>query len=206
MIDEIGFIIFIICFTSYFGLLQFSFKRKKPSKFKVFQKIYQNWVNCRLDADSPLTGVQALRNFIMGGSTFVSALFVLLGLIVGFYQTKVLVDGNFFGIQGLSTLLVMISTIILMIVFCLINFILSIRYSARLSLLITGGRDEHCIGSFSGPRVTSGTLINAQKHWMYGVRGIFYLVSVLSWLVSPVIFILLSIGITIYLLNDHDIL
>jgi uncharacterized membrane protein len=129
-LDEISFIIFIICFVSYFLLLYLGFKLKKPSKFNVFKKIYGNWVKERLNEESQLVAVQSLRNFIMGNSTFVSALFILLGIIFGFYNFFAMDGKNFWNIRSISTGLVQFTLILFLLMFCLINFILSIRYSS----------------------------------------------------------------------------
>ncbi len=72
-LDELSFFVFIICFLLYFTLLYSGYTKKTPSKFTIFNEIYRNWVKDRIDDQSPLVGVQALRNFIMGNSTFVSS-------------------------------------------------------------------------------------------------------------------------------------
>ena len=86
-LDEIALIVFVICFFTYFILFYYSFKRSKPNKFQLYKKIYENWVESRLKDNNALVGVQALRNFIMANSTFVSALFILLGILVSVYNT-----------------------------------------------------------------------------------------------------------------------
>lgn len=204
-IHEVAFIIYMGCFLFYFGFLLFSHKYPKPTKFKVFNLIYKNWVDCRLKGENPITAVQALRNFIVSNSAFVSSLFILLGIMVGFYQS-LLSNGNLlFGIKELTIGLVQFSLVILLIIFCLFNFILCIRYSARLSLLITGQPSEYSMGTIKGYKLTSQTFIRAQNHWTYGVRGLFYMVVGLVWIFNPFIFIVVSIFATAYLLHDHGV-
>ncbi|TXT67752.1 MAG: hypothetical protein BAJALOKI1v1_10015 [Promethearchaeota archaeon] len=60
--------------------------KNQLSKYNVFHLIYNSWVENILEDDSPLLGVHALRNFIRGNSTFISSLFILLGILVGFYH------------------------------------------------------------------------------------------------------------------------
>ena len=83
MIHETALIIFIICIGIYFTLLFLNIKKRNPSQRNVIRLIYANWVDERLKDESPLAAIQALRNFMMGNSSFISALFILLGLLVG---------------------------------------------------------------------------------------------------------------------------
>ncbi|MBD3338171.1 MAG: DUF599 family protein [Candidatus Lokiarchaeota archaeon] len=206
MLHEIGLIFFASCFIVYFLLLYNNLRRrKKPNKFHVFRLIYINWVQTRVDDNSSLAGVQALRNFIMANSTFVSALFILLGILVGFYNATFFDNMSFFGLSFITVGLVQITLNLLVIVFCLFNFILSIRYTARLSILITGKPHEYAIGKVKGIEVTTKTLLSAQNHWMLGVRSLFYLIATLIWFVSPILLIVATIAVTFYLLALHDI-
>jgi uncharacterized membrane protein len=93
-----------------------------------------------------------------------------------------------------------------MIVFSLFNFILSIRYATRLSILITGKPDDFSIGEIGGINVTKQTLVSAQTHWTLGVRGLFFLAASFFWFINGVLFLIITIAITIYLLLSHDIL
>jgi uncharacterized membrane protein len=206
LLDELSFFIFIACFILYFFLLYSGINKKTTSKFTVFNEIYKNWVKDRLEDQNPLVGVQALRNFIMGNSTFVSALFILLGIVVGYYTFFVTDNNNFFGIVGISIGLVQFTLLLFLIMFCLLNFILSIRYSSRLSLLISGKPSNYSLKNIDGINVTRDTLIHAQTHWMLGFRGLFYLIVSFSWLLHPLLLIISSISITIYLLRDHEII
>lgn len=204
-LDEIAFTVFVGCFLCYFLLMFLSFRRSKPTKFKVFSMIYENWVESRLGEESPLVAVQALRNFIMGNSTFVSALFVLLGIILGFFGNFLNNTEDFFMTGFLSVGLAQVGLIIFLIGFSLFNFILSIRYATRLSLLITGKPLTFSMGPIKGSEITTDTLSHAQNHWSLGVRGLFYLITSLAWLINALFLLIFSIAITLYLLYDHGI-
>ncbi|MBD3196500.1 MAG: DUF599 family protein [Candidatus Lokiarchaeota archaeon] len=206
LLDDIALIVFAVCFSSYIAIFYFTMKTKKPSKYSVFQLIYDNWVKSRLNVESPLTAVQALRNFIMGNSTFVSSLFLLLGIIIGFSDNIMSNSSPVFGIDLFYLGIVQFSNTILMIVFSLFNFILSIRYATRLSILITGKPDDFSIGEIGGITVTKQTLVSAQTHWTLGVRGLFFLAASFFWFINGVLFLIITVAITIYLLLSHDIL
>ena len=205
MLDEIAFFFFIFCVLFYFMVLALSVLGSKPSKRNVINLIYKNWVKNRLKDDTPLTAVQALRNFIMGSSTFVSALFILLGILVGFYQTIFADTTPFLGMRDYSVGLIQITLNLIIIIFCLFNFILAVRYATRLSLLIGGNPQEYSIGKIKGISVTRKTFISAQNHWMFGIRGLFYLVATILWILNTIFFIIATIFVTIYLIVFQDI-
>ncbi|UYP44032.1 hypothetical protein NEF87_000317 [Candidatus Lokiarchaeum ossiferum] len=202
MIHELAIITFIVCIATYFVFFYLNKIKRNPSQRNVMRLIYANWVEERLNDDSVLTGVQALRNFMMGNSSFISALFILLGLLVGFYSGGFLDETVIF--NSLTTGLVQISSIIVVISYCLVNFILSLRFITRLSLLITGNPRKYSIKKIEGINIAKRTFISAQNHWMLGVRGLFFMIATLLWLVNPILFIISSVLITVYLIGFHD--
>ena len=202
MIHEIAIIIFIVCIGTYFSVYFFNVRKGKPSQRNVMRLIYANWVEERLKDDSVLIAVQALRNFMMGNSSFISTLIVLLGLLVGFYSSGFLDETIL--LNDLPLGLIQIGTIFFVISFCLVNFILSLRFITRLSLLISGNPKNYAMKKIEGINLTKMTFISAQNHWMLGVRGIFYMIATLLWLVNPFFFIVSSILITIYFIAFHD--
>lgn len=203
MLDELALTIFIICVSIYIFLFIFTIMKKKSSQRNVVRLIYANWVEERLKDDSLLTAVQALRNFIMGNSTFISALFILLGLLIGFYSSEFFEDGQIV-INSIEISSIQVSVNIFIIIFSLLNFILSLRFATRLSLLISGRPQQYSLGKIEGIKVTQKTFISAQNHWMLGVRGLFFLVATMLWLISSIFFIVASILITFYLIAFQD--
>jgi uncharacterized membrane protein len=111
-----------------------------------------------------------------------------------------------FNIPGLSLGIIKFSLIIIMLIFCLFNFILSIRYATRLSILITGKPRDFSIGDIKGFKLTKQTLVKAQNHWMLGIRSLFYLATSFFWYINSILFIIVSIIITAYLFISHDVI
>ncbi|MBD3215009.1 MAG: DUF599 family protein [Candidatus Lokiarchaeota archaeon] len=207
LFDDIALIIFVCCFIIFISTFFFHLrKRERPSKYSVFKLIYDNWVKSRLDEESPLTGVQALRNFLMGNSTFISSLFILIGILTGFFENISQNGEQLFNIPGLSLGIIKFSLTIIMLIFCLFNFILSIRYATRLSILITGKPRDFSIGDVKGFKLTKQTLVKAQNHWMLGIRTLFYLATSFFWYINSILFIIVSIIITAYLFISHDVI
>ncbi len=206
ILDEIACIIFLLCILIYVIALFFGYKKKTPSQFNLLKLIYSNWVDNQLKDDSPIISIQALRNFIMGNSTFASALFILAGILVTFFNTVSNINTkHFFGIEELHLGLVQVTINVIVIIFCLFNFILSIRYVTRLSIVISGHPQDYKIGNLTGVDLARKTLLLAQNHWMYGVRASLYLIATLLWLINAIFFIIISIIVTIYLIAFQDV-
>jgi len=205
MLDELGLLIFACCILIYLSAILFSFKKKKRSKLKFLGEIYRNWVNNRIKDENQLVAIQTLRNFIMGNSTFISAFFILLGILVGFYSSGFFSNNPFLGIPNFPLGLIQISLNIVIIMFCLINFTLSIRSITRLSLIISGNPQEYIKDDFNGVDLAKKTFIAAKNHWMAGVRGLFYLIASLTWFLNSWFFIISTIFITFYLIAIHDV-
>ncbi len=205
MLDELAFLIFIFCILTYICVILFSFKRKKHTKLKFLNEIYSNWVKNQIKDENQLVAIQTLRNFIMGNSAFISAFFILLGLLVGFYSSGFFNNEPFWVITNFTLGLMQISLNIVIIMFCLINFSLSIRSITRLSLIITGNPEKYSKGAFNGLELANKTFIAAKNHWMAGVRGLFYLIASLLWFINSWFFIIGTILITFYLIAIHDV-
>ena len=204
-LDEFAFIIFLVCISLYIFLLIYSITQKKPSQRNVFNLIYKNWVDNRLKDDEPLVGIQALRNFIMSNSIFITALLILLGLLIGIYSSYNFKGTTFLGFKELSLDVAKIVLNIFMIIFCLFNFILCIRMLNRTSLLLCGNPQEYSIGKYKGLELIQKSFISAQNHWMYGIRGLFYLIATLFWLINTILFMACTIIVTLYLILFQDI-
>lgn len=205
MIDEIAFLIFIGCLILYLGIILYSYKSRKPTRLKLLNEIYKNWAHIHVERDRHLIAIQALRNFTMGNSIFISAFFILLGILIGFYTSGSFNSTPFWGIPQLTIGLMQISVNLIIIMFCVINFSLSIRSITRLSLLITADIKEYSTDEFTGVAFAENTFIAAKNHWMAGVRGLFYLITTLIWFVNSLFFIVTTILMTIYLISIHDV-
>lgn len=205
IIDETAFIIFAISVAFYVIIISISFRRKIPTKQNLLREIYYDWVENRLKGENLLYPLHALRNFMMGNSTFISAFFILLGILVGFYSSGLFSNEPFFGNTIITVGLMQMTVNIVVIVFIIFNFTLSIRSITRLSLLISGNPQNYTMGEYKGIEITRKSFLSAKNHWMIAIRALFYLISTLLWFVNAIFFIIASILITLYLVAFHDI-
>lgn len=205
MIDEIAFIFFFSCILLYSILLIIRFRRDTPFKLTIYNRIYEDWVKNRLDGSSEISTVQILRNIQIGNSTLISALFILLGILLGFYNTSFLDISAFFWIEELELGLVKITVNISVIMFCVINFILSIRAITRCSILISGKPQNYKVGKMDGLTAAKNAFISGKNHWMYGIRGLFFLTASLTWFLNSILFMIVTALISVYLITFRDI-
>lgn len=202
MIDELALIIFILCVCSYSILLVYRFRSKKPFKLTLYNLIYRDWVENRLKKNSEIATHNILRNFQMSNSTITSALFILLGIIIGIYPQN---NGSELFWALISLRFVKIALNSFLIIFCILNFILSIRSITRLNLLISGDPGKYQLNGRTGIDAAKKSFIRAKSHWMMGIRGLFYLTATLFWFLSNYLFIIMTIGITLYFIIIRDV-
>jgi uncharacterized membrane protein len=158
-----------------------------------------------MNDENLLYATQALRNFIMGNATFISGLLILVGILVGVYNTQILSSDIFWGIQELSVGFVQMASNLALVFFSLFNFILSIRYIVRVSLLLTGDVKNFSEGDFNGVEIAKKAFISAQNHWLFGNRGLFFIFATLSWLIDSFFFLAVTVIIMVYLVLFQDI-
>jgi len=194
--------IFGISILVYTIMLIYGLKNPTTSRKGSLNQIYKQFVDARIQ-QSPLIAIQAMRNLIMANTAFISALLVLLGILLAFYEQafspELILDTE------ISLGFIQMVIMVLIIVFCLFNFVLAIRMSIRFTLLISSEPSKIDVCGISGINFAKDTIISAQNHWSFGIRGLFYLITVLAWLVHPILFIVGTLGVTGYLIFFEDI-
>ncbi|MHA1994556.1 MAG: DUF599 domain-containing protein [Candidatus Hodarchaeales archaeon] len=201
-LDIAALIVFIFCITIYSIMIIYGLKHPTTSRKGSLNLVYEKYVEERVKA-SPLIAVQAVRNLIMANSAFISALLVLLGLLIAFYDqifSKELITGT-----DISLGFIQMVVLVLIFVFCLFNFVLAIRMLVRFTILISSSPQNFEVCGMNGLRFTKDTLISAQNHWSFGLRGLFYSITVLAWLADPRLFLIGAISVTAYLIFFEDI-
>ncbi|MHA1186283.1 MAG: DUF599 family protein [Candidatus Heimdallarchaeota archaeon] len=201
MLDELAFFSFIGCIILSIVFLFISLN-KSYSRKGLRRKILSKWIDINLDENRAIA-VQALRNILMVNTGFISALLVLAGLLIGLFQIAFTNTGQFFWglIPGFTVGVAQLVLIIFTIAFSLFNFINSNRMIGNLTLMITSNpQDDEREINF-----VKLTFRSAQRSWMLGIRGLFYVVTVLTWIISPIILIVGTYLITVYIILVQDL-
>ncbi len=203
---EISLVLFLTSIAVYASLMIINSRSNSKSRYYQISEIYKNWVANRIKDQNLAVVVQALRNIVMGNSIYASALLILLGILVEVYnrlsQTNVV---YLFGIEGLPVYLVQISLNVFIILFCVLNFILAIRMMNRTTLLFCAFPEKEKIEDIEGLSLIQESFISGHQNLLLGMRGLFFLVPALIWLIHPILFIVSTVIVAFYLIFLHDI-
>jgi uncharacterized membrane protein len=201
-LEMFALVVFGISILVYTIMLIYGLRNPDTSRKGSLNQVYKHFVDVRIQ-QSPLIAIQAVRNLIMANSAFISALLVLLGILLAFYEQ--VFSPELLPNTEISVGFIQMVLMVLIIVFCLFNFVLAIRMSIRFTLLISSSPSEIDMCGMNGISFTKNTIISAQNHWSFGLRGLFYLITVIGWLVHPILFIIGTLGVTGYLIFFEDI-
>jgi uncharacterized membrane protein len=204
--NEAAFFVFLFCVLFYFVLMLIYKKTDKFYNRASLDRIYRSWVDARIDDVSHLVTVQTIRNSIMSNSIFISALLLFLSLIVGLFTGEYVGDSaDFLGSLTISVGIVQISLISTISIFSLFNFIFSVRMLQRSQLLITANTKKRENIFEKTYNLMQKSFLSAQNYWMGGIRGLFFLIPTITWLFNPIVFLVITILITLYLIGWHDL-
>ena len=203
--NEVAFFTFLLCIVIYITMMFICKKMGKLYNRKLLTRIYKDWVDARIDDLSHIVTVQTIRNSIMSNSIFISALLLFLSIIIGLFTGEYVGDaGDFLG-SYISVGIVQISLISVISIISLLNFIFSVRMLQRSQLLITANTKKREDIFENTYKLMQKSFIGAELHWMGGIRGFFFLIPTITWLFSPIVFLITTILITIYLIGWHDL-
>jgi len=186
MLDELAFFSFIGCIIISIIFLFISLNRPYTRK-GLRRKIISKWVDVNLDGNKTLA-VQTLRNLLMVNAAFISAMLVLAGLLIGLHQMAFTNTNLFLWgiIPGFTVGIAQLVLILLTIAFSLFSFINSNRMIGNLTLMITSNSEEDENEELKETKFIKETFNSSQRSWMLGIRGLFYVVTVLTWIISPI--------------------
>lgn len=207
--NEASFFVFLFCVILYAVMMLVYRKTGKLYTRASLNRIYQSWIDARIDDLSHIVTVQTIRNSIMSNSIFISALLIFLSIIIGLYSGEFLGDSldMDFLYTGSSIPLgmIQISLIAIISIISLFNFIFSVRMLQRSQLLITANTKKREDIFESSYKLMQKSFMAAQYHWMSGIRGLFFLIPAITWLFNPIVFLVITVLITLYLIGWHDL-
>lgn len=218
IVNLIGFLIFLLCILIYAWKLQTTMKRPGMAKRALLNTFYEEWVQRMKNNENTIIAVQTMRNLIMSVTFLSSSILILLGLLV---QSNLPSSDGIVQISLTSTSLLnqyKLFTLFIILVFSLIMFLLSLRHMVRFSIIIgipneaiekTGTEEikkqretEHVLNA---DVVQSAVFLKAMNRFMFGIRGVYFAVTLLVWFINVYAFIVSTIALTIILIHYHDI-
>lgn len=182
--------------------------------------MYGLWVKRMTDPKETTTAVQTMRNLIMATTFLSSSMLLLLGLLLASPVNEL---PELFSLSTTSTeqfaqykLLLFVA----IIVFSVIMFLLSLRQMVRFSILIgipaesieaiaanqkkikNNGKDSEHIDAEG---LQTDVFIRAMNRFTFGMRAVFYGITVMLWFLSVYAFIIGTLCLTVFLIVHHDV-
>lgn len=223
LLDEVinlaALLIFIFCISVYaIGLL---YKIKKPSwgERGFLNIVYSLWVKRMLDPSETTTAVQTMRNLIMATTFLASSMMLLLGLLLAApldrFTELFSLSAN--GAEQFAQFKLLLFVAI--IVFSIIMFLLSLRQMVRFSIIIgipansiqevvaaqKKTKNAKACEQFDEKELKIDTFLRAMNRFTFGIRAVFYGITLLLWFLSVYAFIIGTVCLTVFLIFHHDL-
>lgn len=214
-----AFIIFLLSISAYAIKLRTSITKPSTAKRGLLNIFYAQWVLRMSESKEKIVAVQTLRNLIMSVTFLSSSILVLLGLLVRAFSGGI--DNIFFNFSQISAIDITQYKFLLLfavLIFSLIMFLLSLRQMVRFTILIgipseeiqkkgtekiEENSDTTC--TLDARDLQSEVFLKAMNRFTFGLRGVFYAVTVLLWFITSYAFIVATLILTVLLIHFHDV-
>jgi uncharacterized membrane protein len=196
---------------------------KKPGTAKrgLLNIFYALWVERAIDQKETIIAVQTMRNLIMATTFLSSSMLLLLGLLLRIPENGL---DELFTLSVTSTELIAQYKLLLfvaVIVFSIIMFLLSLRQMVRFSILVgipkesflkihslqfnKTNEDENNPHQIDAEALRKQVFIRAMNRFAFGIRAVFYAMTIILWFVSVYAFIIGTISLTAFLILYQDV-
>ncbi len=218
LLNSAALFIFLICISIYaIGLL---YKIKKPSwgERGFLNIIYGLWVTRMVNQKETIIAIQTIRNLIMVATFLSSSTLLLLGLLLSRDTTEF--KSPFSATSAELFVQYRLLLFVAVIVFSVIMFLLSLRQMVRFSILIgipaesieqietTQKKTKHKVkdcGHLDAEQLRKDVFLKAMNRFTFGMRAVFYGITIILWFLNVYAFIIGTICLTIYLIVHHDV-
>lgn len=195
---------------------------KKPGTAKrgFLNIFYGLWVERVVDERETIIAVQTMRNLIMTTTFLSSSMLLLLGLLIripenGFDELLYFSATSTEIIAQIKLLL-----FVAVIIFSIIMFLLSLRQMVRFSILIgipndslkkitiheKNSTNESCVEEQIDPEaLRKDVFLRAMNRFTFGIRAVFYGITIILWFISVYAFIIGTISLTAFLIFYQDV-
>jgi uncharacterized membrane protein len=218
-INLVAFIIFIICILIYTVRLLYGIKKPCWGKRGFLNIFYSLWVKRMINSKETIIAVQTLRNLIMATTFLSSSMLLLLGLLIRIPSNGF--DG-LINMAATSTEVIAQYKLLLfvaVVVFSIIMFLLSLRQMVRFCILIgipvesIENIKEYQIKTknktipqcyINAEKLRKDVFLRAMNRFTFGLRAVFYGITMILWFLSVYAFIIGTISLTVFLIFYHD--
>jgi len=176
-------------------------KDPEATSYGITGKLRYTWVQMIMDEKRDILAVQTLRNWIMAASFFAST-----SILISLGSINILFSGetvprifhllNIFGSRNEALWLIKVIVIVINFFFAFFNFALTIRYYNHVNFMINipSDRDDMVSAESVAKALNMGTM-----HYTLGMRSYYFAVPFTLWLFSPLLMLVGTIVITMFL-------
>lgn len=196
---------------------------KKPGTAKrgLLNIFYGLWVERAIDQKDTIIAVQTMRNLIMATTFLSSSMLLLLGLLLRIPENGL---DELFMFSATSTELIAQYKLLLfvaVIVFSILMFLLSLRQMVRFSILVgipkesferihslqltDEKEEENNHHKIDAEALRKEVFIRAMNRFTFGIRAVFYAMTIILWFVSVYAFIIGTVSLTAFLILLQDV-
>jgi len=220
LVNLAALVIFVICISVYAIGLVYAIKKPRVGERGFLNIMYRLWVIRMIDPKETVTAMQTMRNLIMATTFLSSSMLLLLGLL---FTSPV---SQFRELSSLSATVpdqfaeYKLLLFVAIIVFSVIMFLLSLRQMVRFSILIgipaesikalsvdpgTEKNNTKDQKHFDAEELKKDVFIRAMNRFTFGMRAVFYGITLMLWFLSVYAFIIGTLCLTAYLIFHRDV-
>ncbi len=190
--------VYTLCLWGYHYLYFYLSERSGVStRRNLMNDAIVSWFEIALDERDHLLVIHQLRNVIMAVTFLATTAVILLGLLFGFSASSFsgpLENGVY------PTWLISFT-----LIYSFFNFLLCLRHFTRITFLIRSAPEK--LVAISGEKAEvylAGLFIRGNREYTLGRRSMLYGIVALTWLLSPWVFLLLTVGMTVLFIVSYD--
>ena len=201
MIHELAILNFVFCITFYGGMLIYGLHLSKNSHQVLLKMLYRQWPDRELKKGKPpLEVIKTLKILLQTNIIFIFVLITLLGTSILLFSTLLYNRTTMFlGNPNFPIGLFQFSLLLIIIIFGLFNFVFSFKNSNNfISFISEDSQEEEDVITLEQ------SFISILVFQMLGIRCLLYLGPALAWIIHPLIYIILTIICTTFLVLVQD--
>ncbi|HMA82845.1 MAG TPA: DUF599 domain-containing protein [Candidatus Thermoplasmatota archaeon] len=220
LINLIAFGIFVICISIYSIKLLYGIKKPGTAKRGLLNIYYSQWVKRMINQNETIIAVQTMRNLIMATTFLTSSMLVLLGLLLRIPSNGIdqLIQFSATSTELIAQYKVLLFVVVLL--FSIIMFLLSLRQMVRFSILIgipiesietitpeyvNTRNGKKSSATIDAEALRKDVFLRAMNRFTFGIRSVFYAMTIILWFISAYTFIIGTISLTVFLIRFQDI-
>jgi len=190
--------IYSICLWGYhYSYFLITEKKGMKTRRNYMNEAIMSWFKIGLDERDHLLIIHQIRNVIMAITFLATTSVLLLGLLFGFGASGL--PGPFEN-SGYPFWLMTLT-----LIFSFFNMLLCLRHFTRITFLVRSAPEK--LKAISGEEAyvyLSNLFIRGNREYTMGRRSMLYGLVVLTWLLHPLVFLVMTIGMTLVFILSYD--